>query len=216
MLTKFFDNTKTGSLANKFRRKRFRLFLGLISGMKKPVKILDAGGTESFWKMMGLTSQDEVNVIIANTEIIRTTLPNFKFIKCDARDLSVFRDKEFDIVFSNSVIEHVGDLNDQKKMAEEIIRVGIRYMVQTPNYYFPFEPHFMFPFFQYLPLSWKIFLVKNFSLGWFKKTGSETEAEKNVNSIKLLTKGDLIKLFPNGNLRKEKFLFFTKSFLVYK
>ncbi len=101
-------------------------------------------------------------------------------------------------------------------MAVEIMRVGKRYFVQTPNYYFPFEPHFLFPLFQFLPASLKIFLVKNFNMGWYGKTRDAEKAEKLINSIKLLKRADLKKLFPQSGIYSEKLLGLTKSFIVYK
>ena len=66
----------------------------------------------------------------------------------DATDLSPFKDKSFDIVHSNSVIEHLYNFENQKKMASEIMRVGQKHIVQTPNKYFFLEPHLSyFPFF---------------------------------------------------------------------
>jgi len=164
---------------------------------------------------MNLALPDLVNITLANTDEIPVTLSNFKYIKCDARDLSIFGDKEFDIVFSNSVIEHVGSFSDQKKMADEIIRTGIRYFVQTPNYYFPIEPHFMFPLFQFLPKSIKCFLAMNFNLGWFKKCRTKNEALILINSVNLLKKGDILKLFPFSKIFKERYLTFVKSFIIY-
>lgn len=186
-----------------------------MADFKPPVKILDAGGTETFWEMMGLTDPAIVNVAIVNTEAMTTGLPAFKFIQADARNLSMFRDKEFDIVFSNSVIEHVGSFADQKKMADEIMRIGKKFFVQTPNYWFPFEPHFMFPLFQFLPQAVKIKLLMSFRMGWFKKCSDKKEALHLLSSIRLLKKSDLIKLFPGAIIYKEKFLGFTKSFAAY-
>src|SRR4030095_8489517 len=130
LFTRFFDNTNPRSLANRFRRKRFTLFTKMLNDFKPPVKILDVGGTEIFWKMMGLTAADTVNITIVNTDKEAVSLPNFRFIECDARDLSAFNDNEFDLVFSNSVIEHAGTYEGQKKMAGEIQRTGKRFFVQ--------------------------------------------------------------------------------------
>ena len=62
-----------------------------------------------------------------------------------------FTTGEFDVVFSNSVIEHVGDFDDQRRMADEVRRVGRRFFVQTPNRWFPLEVHTRLPFVHWLP-----------------------------------------------------------------
>jgi hypothetical protein len=67
------------------RRRRFRLFKKIIAELKPPVKILDAGGTETFWEMMGLSDSDTVNVTVINTEEIAIRHQNFKFIQADTR-----------------------------------------------------------------------------------------------------------------------------------
>src|SRR5258708_6804265 len=43
----------------------------------------------------------------------------------------------FDVVFSNSVIEHVGGAERQRLFAAECVRCGHGYFVQTPNKWFP-------------------------------------------------------------------------------
>lgn len=87
----------------------------------------------------------------------------------DARDLTAFGDKEFDIVFSHSVIEHVGGFEDQRRMANEIKRVGKRYFLQTQNRFFTMETHFLVPMFQFFPVWLKVLLISHFDLGWFKE-----------------------------------------------
>ena len=62
-----------------------------------------------------------------------------------------FPDKSFDVVFSNSVIEHLGDPRKHEQYAREIARVGVRYFVQTPNRWFPIEPHLLTPLVHFLP-----------------------------------------------------------------
>jgi len=55
-----------------------------------------------------------------------------------------YSDNEFDICFSNSVIELVGSFEDQRKFANEIRRVGRKLWVQTPARSFFFEPHYLY------------------------------------------------------------------------
>jgi hypothetical protein len=130
--------------------------------------------------------------------------------------LSFFKDKEFDIVFSNSVIEHLFSTNNQERMAEETRRVGKYYFVQTPNFYFPLEPHWLFPFFQFLPFTVRVFLTRNFSLGHYRKAANEDEAIERVNEVKLLTELKMRKLFPDGKVYREMFLVFVKSITMYR
>lgn len=74
----------------------------------------------------------------------------FSYVQGDGRNLP-YTNNEFDIVFSNSVIEHVGTFEDQKRFAEEIRRVAKSYWVQTPNRHFPVETHLIAPFIHFLP-----------------------------------------------------------------
>jgi len=129
--------------------------------------------------------------------------------------MSEFADGEFDIVFSNSVIEHVGNDECRMQMAKEIQRVGKKYFVQTPNFYFPIEPHFMYPFFQFLPLPMKVWILTNIGRR-HKKVADREKAKQIANGIYLLRKKELIKLFPQATIFEEKFLGLTKSFVAYE
>ena len=214
-LRKYTNVNDANSISNKFRRKRIEIFRKLLIKYNSPVKILDLGGTYEFWENMDLISE-KYQFTILNTDTVTTKIKNITLIKKDVRDLSEFRDNEYDIVFSNSLIEHVGDFQVQKKIADEIIRIGKSYFIQTPNYYFPLEPHFLFPYFQLLPKKLKIILLSHFNLGWFNKSG-KSEAEKIINSIRLLKYKELKILFPLALILKEKFSGFTKSFIcIYK
>ena len=126
-----------------------------------------------------------------------------------------YKHGEFDVVFSNSVIEHLGNYEDQRRMANEVIRVGKRYFVQTPNKFFPIESHFHFPLFQFLPKRTRIWLHMHRNLGWRKKTIDYKLAKSSIEELRLLSKSELKLLFPHAKIYEEKYFGFNKSFIAY-
>lgn len=129
-------------------------------------------------------------------------------------NMNEFDNGSFDVVFSNSVIEHVGKYKEQENMAKEIQRVGRCFFLQTPNYWFPLEPHFLFIGFQFLPVKIRAYLLQRFCLGWCTKVTDYDEAIAIVKSIRLLRKRELEKLFPGATIIREKLFCFTKSFMI--
>lgn len=79
--------------------------------------------------------------------------PGVRYTQVKPHDALPYRDGEFDIVFSNAVIEHVGSRADQRRFAQELCRVGRRFFITTPNRWFPFEHHTGLPLLHYLPAS---------------------------------------------------------------
>lgn len=214
MLKRMADNRDQRSLAVQFRKRRFAFFQSLLSRLERPVHILDIGGTESYWKSMELNAGDQVFITLLNLTQNDVSLPNVTSIAGDARAM-ISKDASFDVVFSNSVIEHVGTYQDQLQMAKEVRRVGKRYFIQTPNKYFPLEPHFLFPLFQFLPINIRVLLLQNFKLGWFSKTPDKVKAREIVEGIRLLGRREFMALFPNAAIYEEKILGMTKSFVAY-
>jgi SAM-dependent methyltransferase len=214
MLKKMVDNRDQRSLAVQFRRRRFAFFQSLLSHLERPVRILDVGGIETYWKMMELNAGDQVFITLLNLTQTAVSFPNVTSIAGDARAIMA-EDASFDVVFSNSVIEHVGTYQDQLQMAKEVRRVGKRYFVQTPNKYFPLEPHFLFPLFQFLPINIRVLLLQSFELGWFSKTPDKVKAREIVEAIRLLDKREFLSLFPNAEVYEEKIFGMTKSFVAY-
>jgi SAM-dependent methyltransferase len=124
MLKKIANNGDEQSLSVRFRRKRYAFLQSLLSRLEKPVHILDIGGTEAYWKTMNV-DDDQIFVTLLNLTHTNVTLPHMKSIIGDARNIPV-PNSNFDVVFSNSVIEHVGGDQDQLQMAREVRRVGKR------------------------------------------------------------------------------------------
>lgn len=202
-------------IQTKIRRKRFEFFKAFIAPLPRPISLLDVGGTQEFWEKMEYINHD-IQVIVYNissAEIVHASLTS---MVGDARNMCEFGDKEFDVVFSNSVIEHVGTYEQQRQMAEEVQRVGKRYFVQTPSRYFPIEPHVLLPFFQFFPFGLKVFILTHFKTPWGWPISSRDEAIAYVNEIRLLTEKEFRDLFPEARLYKEKFLGLTKSFIAYE
>ena len=216
MLKQLADHTKPGSLATSMRGRRFAFFLSLLSRLDRPLRLLDIGGTPGFWQSMGSAAMGDVRVTLLNLQVEKVSGAGFESVAGDARDLSRYDDRSYDVVFSNSVIEHLGpSFDDQRLMANEIRRVGRRYFVQTPNRYFPIEPHFLTPGFQFLPVPARIWAITHFNVGWYPRFTDPVAARREVESICLLTEQQVRSLFPGADIYKEKILGLTKSFVAY-
>jgi hypothetical protein len=209
------DYKSGDSLALQYRRRRFQFFQSLLDRLPRPVRILDVGGTEAFWRIVGFDMHPGLQITTINLDPVKPcTLPNLTPLQGDARDLSRFTDGSFDVAFSNSLIEHVGGRHDQRRVASEIQRVGKAYWVQTPNRHFPLEPHFLFPFFQYLPVSARVYLLTHFNIGWTGKLDTQ-EAREFVESIELLDRRTFCELFPTAQIWDERAFGLVKSFVAY-
>jgi 2-polyprenyl-3-methyl-5-hydroxy-6-metoxy-1,4-benzoquinol methylase len=163
---------------------------------------------------MNFLPGNDVEITILNLSKPATDKTGFTGIQGDATDMSQIPDNHFDVAFSNSVIEHVGGIEEQQKMAQEMQRIAKNIFVQTPNRYFPLEPHFLFPFFQFLPLNIRAWLILNLKLGWSPNINSKQKAKDAAKAIRLLSLKELKSMFPGGIIHKEKFFGFTKSYII--
>src|SRR4030095_10290975 len=101
MLPKIFNTSNSNSLNQRFRKRRFKLFLEVINSMSKPVKVLDIGGTHDYWKKMNFNCND-INITLLNLNRQEVDSALFSSVIGDATDLREYGDKTFDLVFSNS------------------------------------------------------------------------------------------------------------------
>lgn len=210
------DPSRLGSLAHRFRQGRAAFFSKLLDGVQRPIRLLDVGGTESFWETMGFLDPLGIDITICNvTPQSPCQHEGIRFVEADACDLHIFADREFDVVFSNSVIEHVGDMSRCRSMASEVQRVGKRYFVQTPNRRFPIDPHFPFPFFQFLPVAVRALLLQQLPLAWVGRIRDPGHAREVAQSVRLLDAEELRELFPGCLLYREKLFGISKSFIAY-
>jgi ubiquinone/menaquinone biosynthesis C-methylase UbiE len=109
---KFADNRDPNSLASRMRSKRKQRFRKALEGIPRPLNILDVGGAQAVWESIGFVDQPDISITLLNIERMETSYKNVTSILGDARDMHEFRNGQFDAVYSNSVIEHVGGIED--------------------------------------------------------------------------------------------------------
>jgi Methyltransferase domain len=217
MVFKLADNRNRASLASRFRRERVRRFARLLDGITNGVRILDVGGTLHFWLRHREELPAHVSVTVLNLD--SSEHPEHPWLRCvagDARRMDMFAANEFDFCFSNSVIEHLGTFADQSLAANEIRRVARGYFVQTPNIWFPIEPHFLVPGWQFAPLAVRSYLLQRRDLGWMPRQEDPALARAQVESIRLLSEREIRSLFPDGRIHREKVGLLTKSITAWR
>lgn len=208
------DTTDPASFSNRMRRRRIEAFGRLLEPLPKPVRILDVGGTVEFWKQAGWAERDDLRITLVNLTAVDTGYPNIVSRAGDAAHLEGFEDKSFDVVFSNSVIEHLFTFERQRSMASEVARVGQSYWVQTPNFWFPMEPHFHIPAWQWLPESVRVALLRRRRCGWRGPCPDPAEARRYVQEVRLMSRRELAKVFPGARIVPERFYGCVKSWIV--
>jgi Methyltransferase domain len=214
------DAGAAGSFSNARRARRFEAFARLVEDLRKrdsrPVRILDIGGTNSFWEQRGWTGRWDVHVVLVNLEAEPPAHANIEPRAGDATDLSEFSDRSFDVVFSNSVIEHLESLERQAAMAAEVRRLAPVYWVQTPNFWFPVEPHFLTPAWHWLPVGLRVALLRRRRWGWRGPCPDADCARALVREVRLMRGCELRRLFPDATLRTERVGPLVKSFVAVR
>ncbi len=215
-----FVTIEPGSRQNSFRYQRVLLLNELIADVlvrQESCRVLDLGGTDVFWSTWrDMIDWDRVSIVCVNLDAGGSSAGEkmgVAFHRGDARDLSEFEDNAFDIVFSNSVIEHVGQWSDMQRMATEVRRLAPRYLVQTPNYWFPIEPHARTPFLHWLPEPWACRIVMMFKCGFWSKAKTYGEAVSTVQSARLLNRPQMRELFPEATLLVETYMLLPKALM---
>lgn len=178
--------------------------------------MLDVGGSPLIWEF----ARVRPHLTMLNLpSAVRPGAVNADFVAGDGRYLP-FKDSAFDIVFSNSVIEHVGTRADQQLFANEVSRVGRYYWIQTPNRHFPIEPHVMLPFVHYLPKSWQKAIVNRFTVWELVVHPSDEERDfylhHFLNDLRSLEARELQNLFPDATIITEQTIGLAKSLVALR
>jgi len=191
----------------RFLGRRMRDFVGAIGPRGT---ILDVGGTSYAWRLIGYSGP----VTILNLSVPEETTTGFEYVEGDGTRLA-YSDRHFDTIFSNSVIEHLSTWEQQCRFASELRRVGQRLWVQTPARAFPIEPHYFAPFIHWLPAAWRRRVARWTPWGIMQRPTPERIAEM-VAEIRLLGRREMKRLFPDCEIRTERFLGLPKSYIAVR
>jgi hypothetical protein len=179
--------------------------------LKRETFVLDVGGSEFNWKLLPVLPR----ILLLNVAEPAVKNANFTYVVADGRHVP-FKDRGFDLVYSNSVLEHVGGPEDQRLFAMECRRVGRRYYVQTPNRRFFIEPHLITPLLHWLPFRTQRIFLRNFTLWGLVTRPTKKECDDLLNDTRLLVENELQNLFPDAEIWHERFLGMTKSLIAAK
>lgn len=179
------------------------------------MSVIDLGGTAESWLR---TSLRPALVHVINLES-PSQEPPASWIREDQADAcnlpSHISDGRYDLVYSNSVIEHVGGHSQRMRFAEAVHKLAERHWVQTPYRYFPIEPHWLFPGFQFLPLNVRAELARRWPLVHTRSRSWE-EGLTAAMSVELLSRAEMTFYFPDSTLRSECMMGMVKSLIAIK
>ena len=219
-LSRLSNPRNPSSLSYRMRAKRdrfLRIFLER-NAKKGARRILDLGGTAYYWHRVGLEFLDRHGFEVTVVNLTPTDLGEgpFRLLVGDATALDE-PDDSYDIVHSNSVIEHVGGPDKIGAFALETRRLAPAHYMQTPNYRFPIDPHFWrMPGFHWLPESARIELLQRLPIATAGKLPDRENARRAVEGTRLLTAARVRELFPGSQLEFERFGGLRKSIIAWK
>lgn len=200
------------SLGSYLRRRRQKLLKRLIDHRfekkQAPIQILDIGGRRYYWELLSaeyLAARD-VHITIVNLPSEANLDENSERITIttgNGCDLNEYADSSFDIVHSNSTIEHLGSWENMQRFAHEVRRLAPSYFIQTPYYWFPIEPHYVAPFVHWIPESWRAQLLTRMTLGNYPRANSFEDAMVMVKDAHLLNIAQMKRLFPDARMHYE-------------
>jgi len=209
-IARFLDPDRGGSLTQRFRQQRNEELKRRFPDLAE-MRVLDLGGTPIFWRVAGLRAQHVTIVNLDRPEDLPE--PWMDVIQGDG---CVGGFGKFDLVFSNSLLEHVGGHTRRQQFADVVHESAPAYWIQTPYRYFPIEPHWLFPGFQFLPFAARVAITKHRNFGHDTMVKDTARAVALVSSIELLSATEMRAYFPDGNIWYERIGGLTKSIVAYR
>jgi hypothetical protein len=203
-----------GSLAERFRVRRFQRLAVTFPELDK-YRVVDLGGTAFSWLATPVRPKELIVLNLVESELtdgLAQDLPSWihpmQGDACDPPEIG-----ECDLAFSNSLIEHVGGPARRALFADVVHRVAPRHWIQTPYRYFPVEPHWLFPGFQFLPLSARASLTTHWPLV-HTRSQDRQQAVGAALAVELLSLTEMRFLFPKSVIVRERLGPLVKSIVA--
>jgi hypothetical protein len=201
---------ESNSLSGRARLRRWHELAATFPAIEE-MSVLDLGGDARAWRNAPIRPAHVTLLNVISQQVEEPWMTALVGDACDpAAELPVA-----DLIYSNSVIEHVGGHWRRQHFAAAV-RAGKRYWVQTPNRYFPVEPHFMMPWVQHLPLAARKRAVASWPAGNYADQKSGEGALKSALDIELLSLTEMRFYFPDAEIRRERVLGLSKSLIAVK
>jgi Methyltransferase domain len=176
--------------------------------------VIDLGGTAETWLRADVRPAS-VHVVNLEPEA-PSRVPWIRSDQADACDLPAhIRSASYDLVFSNAVIEHVGGHAQRMKFAKAVHRLAPRHWIQTPYRYFPIEPHWLFPGFQFLPVTVRARISQSWPLTHTRSIGREQGLSAAM-GVELIGRSEMAFYFPASVLKSERMAGLVKSLIAIK
>lgn len=200
------------SLSSRARARRWEELLAAFPDLAE-MSVLDLGGTGQFWQQAAVKPSRLVLVNLAAPDHRAAQIEGGEYVQGDACE---YRDStRFDLVLSNSLIEHVGGISERRKLADVVHQHADNHWIQTPYRYFPIEPHWLFPGFQFLPLNLRATITQKWAVGHIK-AADRTAAITEVLNVELLSATEMRVLFPASEIWFERVGGLPKSIVAIR
>lgn len=207
------DPDAPGSFSSSRRSLRFIELLRQFPHLQE-LRVLDLGGTYDFWRQAPVRPAHVTTMNLDDGVGHDIWHHHVSADACDLDSLDLCAGR-YDLVVSNSLIEHVGGYHKRREFANVVHEAAPAHWVQTPNRYFPVEPHYIAPEFQFLPVRTCAQLVRRWPLA-HERVYSFTDALDQVLTIELISATELRHLFPDSIIWHERLAGLSKSIVAIK
>ena len=210
IVAKLIDPDRAGSFTHRFRQHRndeFRSHFPNLADMR----VLDLGGTAVSWRVLGL--QPGSVTIVNRDGVAGPYEPWMEIVNADACKGGFGK---YDLVFSNSLMEHLGGHSRRQQFADVVQESASSWWIQTPYRYFPIEPHWIFPCFQFLPFRARVMVCQHWNTLHESARKDRAEAAAIVASIELISATEMRAYFPTSEIWYERIAGLPKSLVAVK